>query len=151
METKRDWAQSYCWAAFIARWMLGLIFLMAGWFKVFEMGAVQHAQTLFVEGYQDSWIPEWLLWATGFVIPFIELLAGALLLVGWRVREVLVVLGGLLLLVTYGHLLKEPFYDITTHIFPRVVFLLVLFVLPREADRWTLDAFLLRRKGEGRV
>ena len=121
---------------------------MAGWFKVFEMGAVQHAQTLFVEGYQDSWIPAWLLWATGFVIPFVELLAGVLLLVGWRVREVLVVLGGLLLLVTYGHLLKEPFYDITTHIFPRVVFLLVLFVLPREADRWTLDAFLLGRRGE---
>ena len=88
METKRDWTQSYCWAAFVARWMLGLIFLMAGWFKVFEMGAVQHAQMLFVEGYQDSWIPVWLLWATGFVIPFVELLAGVLLLVGWRVREV---------------------------------------------------------------
>lgn len=151
METKRDGTQSYCWAAFVARWMLGLIFLMAGWYKVFEMGAVQHAQMLFVEGYRDSWIPVWLLWATGFVIPFIELLAGALLLVGWRVREVLVVLGGLLLLVTYGHLLKEPFFDITTHIFPRVAFLLILFVLPRDADRWTLDAFLLGRRGEGRV
>ncbi len=151
MENKRDWTQSYCWAAFVARWMLGLIFLMAGWFKVFEMGAVQHAQMLFVDGYQDSWIPVWLLWAMGFVIPFVELLAGAFLLVGWRVREVLVVLGGLLLLVTYGHLLKEPFFDITTHIFPRVAFLLVLFVLPRDADRWTLDALLLRRKGGGRV
>ncbi len=148
MVTKRDGTQGYCWAAFVARWMLGLLFLMAGWFKVFEMGAVQHAETLFVESYQDYWIPEWLLWATGFVIPFVEFLTGALLLVGWRVREVLVVLGGLLLLVTYGHLLKEPFYDITTHIFPRVVFLLILFVLPRDADRWTLDAFLRRRKDE---
>ena len=147
METDRARTQGYGWAAFIARWMLGLLFLMAGWFKVFEMGAVQHAQALFVEGYQDSWIPEGLLWATGFVIPFVELIAGVLLLVGWRVREVLVALGGLLLLVTYGHLLKEPFYDVTTHIFPRVVFLLILFALPRHADRWTLDAFLLRRKG----
>ncbi len=78
MKTKLpDWNRSYCWAAFFARWILGLIFFMAGWFKVFEMGAVQHAQTLFVEGYQDSWIPEWMLWTTGSVIPFVELLAGA--------------------------------------------------------------------------
>ena len=140
-----DWNRSYCWAAFFARWMLGLLFFMAGWVKVFEMGAVQHAQALFVDGYQDSWIPEWLLWATGVVIPFVELLAGAMLLVGFRVREVLLVLGGLLLLVTYGHLLKEPFYDVTTHIFPRMAFLLVLFVLPRDADRWSLDYFLKRK------
>ena len=58
-------------------------------------------------------------------------------------------LGGVLLLVTYGHLLKEPLYDITTHIFPRAVFLLVLFVLPRDADRWTLDYLLNRRAGVG--
>ena len=147
METKRAETQGYGWAAFVARWMLGLLFLMAGWAKVFEMGPVQHAQVLFVEGYQESWIPAWLLWATGVVIPFLELFAGALLLVGWRVREVLVVLGSLLLLVTYGHLLKEPFYDVTTHIFPRVVFLLILFVLPRDVDRWTLDAVLRRRRG----
>ncbi len=73
------------------------------------------------------------------------------MLVGFRVREALLILGGVLLLVTYGHLLKEPFYDVTTHIFPRAVFLLVLLVLPRDADRWSLDFFLSRRAGESGI
>ena len=82
------------------------------------------------------------------MIPFVELLAGALLIDGLRVREVLLMLGGVLLVIIYGHLLKEPFYDITTHIFPRAVFLLLLFILPRDADRWSLDYWVSRRVGK---
>ena len=129
----------YAGAILFARGLLGLIFLMAGWFKVFELGAYTHAERFFVEGYRENWIPIWMLWATGFAIPYLELLAGAMLIVGFRVREALFVLGGILLLVTYGHLLKEPLYDITTHIFPRSVLLLLLLLLPRDADRWSVD------------
>jgi len=129
-------------AILFARGILGLLFFMVGWYKVFDLGAMQHAEQLFVEGYRETWIPAWLLWGLGVVIPFIELASGALLLAGWRVREVLWAVGGLLLVVTYGHLLKEPFFDITTHIFPRAIFLLILLVLPRSSDRWSVDAWL---------
>lgn len=127
------------------RGLLGLLFFMAGWYKVFDLGALEHARHFFVEGYRDDWIPVWLLWTVGTVIPFLELAGGALLLAGWRVREALWTLGGILLVVTYGHLLKEPLFDITTHIFPRAVFLIVLLAVPRAADRYSVEGWLRRR------
>ena len=50
------------WAVFVARVVLGLIFFMAGWWKVFEMGAAEHARSFFVEPYAESWLPGWALW-----------------------------------------------------------------------------------------
>lgn len=132
-------------AALFGRLMLGLLFAVQGWHKVFEMGPMKHARRFFLEGYTETWIPAWLLGSVGVTVPFVELVAGALLLVGFWIRPVLVVLGALLLMVTYGHLLAEPFFDVTTHIFPRAVFLLFLLVLPRSADRWSMDALVARR------
>lgn len=136
-------------AALFGRLMLGLLFAVQGWHKVFEMGPMEHARRFFLEGYTESWIPAWLLGSTGVAVPFVELAGGALLLVGFRVRPALVVLGILLLVVTYGHLLAEPFFDVTTHIFPRAAFLVFLLVLPRSADRWSMDALMARRAGHG--
>jgi len=109
------------WIAFFARWTLGLLFLMVGWEKVVRMGALEHARTLFVEPYADTWIPAPLLWALGTAIPFFELATGALMLIGWQVRRVAIGMGFLLLIVTYGHALTQPFFDITTHVFPRLL------------------------------
>jgi len=67
-----------------------------------------HAQKLFLEPYAGTWIPAALLWPLGVTIPFVELLGGALLIGGWLRRPVAVALGFLLVLVTYGHALKEP-------------------------------------------
>lgn len=126
-------------AAFLARWTLGLLFFMAGWWKVFELTAAAHARRFFVEGFADSWIPEWLLWALGLSIPFVELLAGILLLLGLRLRETLVALGVLLLVTTYGHALQEPLFDIDGHTFTRLALILFLLVHGWEKDRATLD------------
>ncbi len=49
-------------AAFLARAIVGLTFFMAGWWKVFTVGAVTHAQSGFVEPYADTWLPAWALW-----------------------------------------------------------------------------------------
>ena len=78
-------------------------------------------------------------------IPFVELIGGALMLVGWRVREASIALGGVLLVVTFGHLLKEPLYEFHTHVIPRLALLVFVLMLPRDADRFSLDALLARR------
>ncbi|MGF1670630.1 MAG: DoxX family protein [Balneolaceae bacterium] len=133
------------WALFFARIILGLLFLMTGWFKVFGMGAMAHARQLFVEAYADNWIPEWLLWFTGFVIPYLEVAAGILLVIGLRTKTAAITVGFILVLVTYGHLLQEPFFDITTHILPRTLLLLfVLFFI--EKDTLSIDYFINKRK-----
>jgi hypothetical protein len=56
--------------------VLGLIFFMAGWWKTFDLGPAEHARRLFVEPYADTWLPVWLLWASGTMIPIVELVAG---------------------------------------------------------------------------
>ena len=117
---------------------------MAGWHKCFVMTPMGHATRFFTGPYEDTWIPHLLLLVTGVTIPVVELLAGGLLLVGFRVREALVALGLILVVVTYGHLLKEPFFSTTDHIFPRFVLLAGVFLLPAAEDRLSIDAWLAR-------
>jgi uncharacterized membrane protein YphA (DoxX/SURF4 family) len=88
---KRPDGQS--WAVFFVRWVLGLIFFMAGWWKTFDLGPLGHARRLFIEPYADSWIPVWLLWTLGAVIPVVELIAGAMLCLGLRVRAAGIAVG----------------------------------------------------------
>ncbi len=126
------------WIAFFARWTLGILFLMVGWEKVFRMGPLGHARALFVEPYAETWIPAVVLWALGTSIPVFELVAGILLLAGLEVRRVAIAIGFLLLVVTYGHALTQPFFDVTTHIFPRLV-LVAAVIAWHEHDPWRLS------------
>src|SRR6266436_1176958 len=98
------------WALLFARLVLGLIFFMAGVWKVFSLGPLEHARKYFLP-FADTFLPVWSLWAVGVVIPLVELLAGALVIVGLRTREALVALGFVIAVVTFGHLLHEPLYE----------------------------------------
>lgn len=138
-------ATDRAWAILFARLILGLIFFMAGAWKVFELGPLQHAQRYFLVPYADSILPRWSLWAAGVSVPVVELVAGALLLAGWRVREALLALGGVLVLVTFGHLLADPLYEFHTHVIPRAALLLFLLAMPRGDDRLSADEWLRRR------
>jgi len=136
------------WALLFARLVLGLIFFMAGVWKVFQLGPLEHARKYFLP-FSDTFLPVWSLWATGVIIPFIELLAGGLLILGLRIREALVMLGFVLVIVTFGHLLREPLYEFHTHVIPRLALLLFVLMLPREEDRFSIDHLLRRRKPGG--
>jgi putative oxidoreductase len=129
------------WAILFARLVLGLIFFMAGVMKVFQLGPLNHARKYFLP-YADTFLPVWSLWAMGVVIPFVELIAGGMVILGLRVREALVALGFVLAVVTFGHLLKEPLYEFHTHVIPRLALLLFILVLPRQEDRFSLDYYL---------
>ena len=137
MNSNPNWA----WAILFARLVLGLIFFMAGVYKVFQQGAIEHARQWFLP-YSDTFLPVWSLWAMGVTIPFVELIAGGLVIVGFRTRDALIALGFVLAVVTFGHLLKEPLYEFHTHVIPRLALLLVIMLLPREADRFSVDHFL---------
>lgn len=134
------------WAILFARGVLGLIFFMAGVWKVFSLTPVGHAHRWFVGAYADTFLPMWSLWAVGVTVPVVELLGGALLVLGLRVRAALIALGFVLLVVTFGHLLKEPLYEFHTHVLPRLALLLFVLLFPREEDRFSLDALLDRRR-----
>jgi len=133
------------WAILFARLVLGLIFFMAGVMKVFQLGPLNHARKYFLP-FSDTFLPVWSLWAMGVIIPFVELIGGAMVILGLRVREALVALGFVLAIVTFGHLLKEPLYEFHTHVIPRLALVLFIFLLPRGDDRLSLDYIIARQR-----
>jgi uncharacterized membrane protein YphA (DoxX/SURF4 family) len=133
------------WAVFFARMVLGLIFFMAGVWKVFELGPAGHVRRFFLP-FQDTFLPVWSLWIVGVAIPFVELIAGGLILVGWRIREALVALGIVLVVVTFGHLLQQPLYAFHEHVIPRLALVLFVLLMPQECDRFSIDHLLTRRR-----
>jgi uncharacterized membrane protein YphA (DoxX/SURF4 family) len=137
------------WALLFARLVLGLIFFMAGVWKLFQLGPLQHARKYFLP-FSDTFLPVWSLWAVEVIIPFIEFLAGGLLILGLRTREALVLLGFVLVIVTFGHLLREPLYEFHTHVIPRLALLLFVMLVRREDDRFSID-YLLRKRRIGKT
>ena len=133
------------WAIFFCRAILGLIFFMAGVYKCFVMTPFGHARYYFVGPYADTFLPAWSLWATGTAVPVVELVAGGLVLVGFKTRPALLSLGAVLVLVTFGHLLKEPLYEFHTHVIPRLALLTVVLLLPRDEDVVSFDGVLKSR------
>jgi uncharacterized membrane protein YphA (DoxX/SURF4 family) len=81
----------------------------------------------------------WALWATGTIVPIVELVAGALVLVGLWTRPALVALLAVLVLVTFGHLLVQPATSIIPFIMPRSGLLLVVLLSPAGMDRYSLE------------
>jgi len=99
-----------------------------------------------VESISPGSFGAWSLWVVGVIIPFIELIAGAMVILGLRTREALVSLGLVLAIVTFGHLLREPLYEFHTHVIPRLALLLFVLLLPRSDDRFSIDYLLERRR-----
>jgi len=130
------------WALLFARLVLGLIFFMAGVMKVFQLGPLEHARKYFLP-FSDTFLPVWSLWAVGVTIPFVELIAGALVIVGLRTRDALIALGCVLVVVTFGHLLHDALFNFSGHVIPRLALLLFVLCLPREDDRFSLDHLLI--------
>lgn len=135
------------WAILFARLVLGLIFFMAGVMKVFQLGPLNHARKYFLP-FADTFLPVWSLWAMGVVIPFVELIAGAMVILGLRIRVTLIALGFVLAVVTFGHLLHAPLYEFHTHVIPRLALVLFIFLLPREDDLFSLQHFAVRMRGK---
>lgn len=135
------------WALLFARLVLGLIFFMAGVMKMFQLGPLEHARKYFLP-FSDTFLPIWSLWIVGTIVPVIELVGGALVILGLRTRDALVALGCVLVIVTFGHLLHDPLYGFIGHVIPRLALLLFVLWCPREEDRFSLDYLLVRRKAE---
>lgn len=138
-------------ANFIVRWILGLLFLMAGYWKVFVLTPGEHARKFFVEGFADSWIPEWLLNLLGLSIPVLELVAGLLLCIGLRTRAALIFVGLLLIVTTYGHALQQPLFDIAGHTFTRLALIIFLLLAPAGSDSFSVDHWLSSRRASAKT
>ena len=126
----------------LLRTLLGLIFLMQGYGKVFNWGVANVYQNAFAS-YEETWIPGFLLQLTAYFTSYMELVGGLLLVLGLFRHWAYIGLGMVLLLVTYGHGLSAPIWDLQ-HVFVRAVFLISLLLIPKEWDQLHLDRFVVK-------
>lgn len=130
--------------ALTTRLLLGFIFLMQGYGKVFSMGV----ENIYKGGFtNDKYqiLPEFLLYATAYYTSYAELLGGFLLVIGLKRDWALYALAIVLVVVTFGHGLAAPIWDLS-HVMPRAILLIALLLLPKEWDKFSLDHFIASRK-----
>lgn len=127
---------------FLLRSLLGLIFLMQGYGKIFSWGIDGVYQNAFAS-YEATWIPIFLLKLTAYFTSYAEFLGGLLLLLGLFRNWSYIILGLVLLLVSYGHGLSSPIWDLQ-HVFVRAVFLITLLLVPPDWDQLHLDRFVTK-------
>ncbi len=120
------------------RFLLGVIFLMQGYGKVFTIGVSKLYQMFFAS--YENMLPKWLLFSTAYFTSYIELLGGILLIAGLFKKQVLYLLAINLIVVSFGHGLKEPIWDLQ-HVFPRALLVAALLLLPQGWDKWNADYF----------
>ncbi|HXD79098.1 MAG TPA: DoxX family protein [Puia sp.] len=124
------------------RVLLGVIFFMQGFGKVFTF-TVPKVYDMFFKDFRTTFLPDWLVWATAYYTSYVELIGGFLLLIGLFRKYCMYLLAADLVIVSFGHGLLEPIWDLS-HVMPRAILLLVLFLAPQDWDRWHADGMLGR-------
>ncbi|HEX3384944.1 MAG TPA: DoxX family protein [Mucilaginibacter sp.] len=133
-------------AVLFARALLGIIFLMQGYGKVFTFTLPKVYHIFFLD-FEKTFLPHWLIWATAYYTSYAELICGFLLIIGLFRKYALYLLAIDLLLVSFGHGLMEPIWDLQ-HVIPRAGLLIAILIMPSQWDRWNLDALLFGSKDE---
>ena len=129
-------------AILFARVLLGIIFLMQGYGKIFVITASK-VYDMFFKVFETTFLPKSLIWFTLYYTSYSELLCGILLVIGLFRSYALYLLGINLLIVSFGHGLIEPVWDLQ-HVMPRAILLITLLLLPKEWDHWHADRLWLK-------
>jgi cytochrome c oxidase subunit IV len=83
-----------------------------------------------VEPFADSFLP---CGRAGTMVPALELVGGAFVVLGLG----LILLGSVLVMVSFGHLVAERLYALNAHVIPRLILVVFLFMVPPAWDRFS--------------
>jgi len=125
-------------AVLTIRLILGFIFLMQGIGKVFKWGVENVYNMDFFYGTYKDLLPDFIIHATAYYTSYIELIAGLLVVLGLKRDYALYLLASVLVIVTFGHGLAEPIWNLS-HVMYRTILLVTLLILPREWDKFSMD------------
>jgi putative oxidoreductase len=126
---------------FVLRVVLGLLFFFQGYDKVFRV-KIAGVTAFFRSESQHRNVPEFVLGFSAFFTSYVELIGGALLIVGLFKTAALYLLGADLILVTAAFSLLKPMWDMQ-QVLGRLILLSALLYLPYGWDMLSLD-YLLR-------
>ena len=125
------------------RLVLGFIFLMQGIGKVFKWGLENVYQNNFVD--YNTYFSTWFHYAVAYYTSYVELIGGVLLILGlWR-DYALYALASVLVIVTFGHGLATPIWNME-HVIFRLILLVTILTLPKEWDIYRADNYLNKKR-----
>jgi uncharacterized membrane protein YphA (DoxX/SURF4 family) len=127
-------------AVLTIRLILGFIFFFQGFGKVFKFGLDNVYKNFFQSSYSEL-LPDFLLLFSAYYTSLIELIGGFLLIIGFKRDLTLYFLASVLVIVTFGHGLKEPIWDLS-HVMFRTILLVSLLLLPKSYDLFSIDGFI---------
>ncbi|HXD93669.1 MAG TPA: DoxX family protein [Bacteroidia bacterium] len=124
----------------LIRMFAGILFFFQGYDKVFKIkisGVVDN----FLEDAEHLHIHKPMVTVITYCTSFIELIGGALLIVGLFTNYALLALGFDLILVCFAFSIIRPMWDMQ-YVFPRLLLVGFLLFLPNEYTKIALDYFL---------
>ncbi|MDP9082103.1 MAG: DoxX family protein [Bacteroidota bacterium] len=127
-------------ALLFTRALLGIILLMQGYGKIFTY-TLPKVYGMFFKDFEKTFIPKWLIWGTAYYTSYVELICGLLLIIGLFRKWACYLMAIDLLVVSFGHGLVEPIWDLQ-HVIPRAVLLITIMLVPQQWDRWNADAII---------
>jgi len=125
-------------AVLTTRLILGFIFFMQGFGKVFTWGVENVYKADFFYGTFKDLLPDFIIQSTAYYTSYIELIGGFLLILGLKTNYALFALSSVLIIVTFGHGLIEPVWDLS-HVMYRTILLVSLLLLPKGWDTLSAD------------
>jgi putative oxidoreductase len=127
-------------AVLIARIFLGLLFLFQGYDAIFRVKMKNVVSTMKMS-FSGKGVPRVLVAGASWFTSYVQFLGGMLLLLGLLKYATLYILGIDLLIASIGFGIATPVWD-TRHVFPRMILVVLLLLLPPAMDHWTLDNLL---------
>ena len=121
----------------IIRLFCGIIFLFQGYDKLFNV-KIKGVVSLFQNSAGRKNIPEFLQYGLATYTSSMEFMGGLLLIVGLFKNIVLFLLGLDVIMVAIAFSVLEPVWDMR-HVFPRLLMISVLLVMPDDWNRFSLD------------
>jgi putative oxidoreductase len=128
-------------AVTIARLILGFLFFFQGYDAVMRIG-MKNTVLAYQNNFTQKNIPSVVTASAAWFASFTELICGLCLILGLFQTMAFYLLGLNLVLATIGFCIISPLWD-TRHVFPRLLLLLILMLVPHELHVWTLDHLLL--------
>ncbi len=127
-------------ALLFMRLVLGILFLMQGYDKIFRLG-LRKTEAGVADAMRVTKLPSSIVNTITIISSVIELVGGIMLLTGFLIYPALLFLGIDLVIVVFGMSLREPLWDMR-FVWPRLILLLALLLLPYTCDRLSIDHLL---------
>lgn len=124
-------------AVLIARVFLGLLFFYQGYDKIFRIKVKNVIETIHTP-LESRGIPKIFSVTGAYFTSYTELICGATLIIGFVKYWSLYLLGFDMLFAALALGLVEPMWDMK-HVFPRLVLLIFLLILPSQWDVISID------------